>query len=210
MVKDDLQKFFKRVRKKYKCKHYSVGEYGSKTGRPHYHSVVFGVLLTQEELQEFWPLGQVMVGTSTEASIKYVAGYVSKKLGIYPGDKADRPPEFQVMSQGIGKQWAQENLVDTLLEGALVLRGRKLPIPRTYVDWMEEIFPEAVEGFRIRQQVETDLALSERILELYPEAGGKNWSELTESEKGNVLFKLREVGQTVHENLMAEQKMRGK
>ena len=114
------------------------------------------------------------------------------------------------MSQGIGKQWAQENLVDTLLEGALVLRGRKLPIPRTYVDWMEEIFPEAVEVFRIRQQVETDLALSERILELYPEAGGKNWSELTESEKGNVLFKLREVGQTVHENLMAEQKMRGK
>lgn len=42
--KEDLQKFFKRLRKNTgyeKIKYYAVGEYGEKNQRPHYHAIVF-------------------------------------------------------------------------------------------------------------------------------------------------------------------------
>lgn len=41
LVKADLQKFFKRLRKSIKVRYFAVGEYGSKFGRPHYHIILF-------------------------------------------------------------------------------------------------------------------------------------------------------------------------
>lgn len=41
LVKSDLQKFFKRLRKKISFRYFAVGEYGSKFGRPHYHVLFF-------------------------------------------------------------------------------------------------------------------------------------------------------------------------
>lgn len=44
LVKSDIQKFFKRLRKKInkKIKTLYCGEYGDKFGRPHYHAIIFG------------------------------------------------------------------------------------------------------------------------------------------------------------------------
>lgn len=39
--KRDLQKFFKRLRKKIKFRYFAVGEYGGQTIRPHYHILFF-------------------------------------------------------------------------------------------------------------------------------------------------------------------------
>lgn len=41
LCKADLQKFFKRLRKKIKFRYFAVGEYGGKNGRPHYHILFF-------------------------------------------------------------------------------------------------------------------------------------------------------------------------
>lgn len=41
LVKSDLQKFFKRLRKSIKVRYFAVGEYGSKFGRPHFHIILF-------------------------------------------------------------------------------------------------------------------------------------------------------------------------
>ena len=46
LCKEDLQKFFKRLRYYYKwkkIKYYAVGEYGTKTERPHYHAIIFNL-----------------------------------------------------------------------------------------------------------------------------------------------------------------------
>jgi len=44
--KRDLQKFFKRLRKKYepkKIRYYACAEYGEKSFRPHYHAAIFNI-----------------------------------------------------------------------------------------------------------------------------------------------------------------------
>lgn len=46
LKKDDLQKFFKRLRKDFKyIRYYASGEYGTQTQRPHYHCIIFGLSL---------------------------------------------------------------------------------------------------------------------------------------------------------------------
>ena len=61
--KPDLQKFFKRLRKKYKDKevrYYAAGEYGSNTFRPHYHAIIFGLSL--EDFSDLRPRGRNELG----------------------------------------------------------------------------------------------------------------------------------------------------
>lgn len=46
--KEELQRFFKRLSKKFGegIRYYAVGEYGSKTMRPHYHAIIWNLPLT--------------------------------------------------------------------------------------------------------------------------------------------------------------------
>lgn len=127
-----FQKFLKRLRKSYgKVRYYAVGEYGSRTFRPHYHAIIFGwfpsdaqihhfeeghPVYISDQLQRLWsdpetkkPYGFVTVGQVTDASIAYVAKYCMKKI---TGKKADdwykgRLPESTHMSlkPGIGSGW---------------------------------------------------------------------------------------------------------
>ena len=73
--KDDLRLFWKRLRRRQsrKIKYYVVGEYGSKTYRPHYHAIVFNVEST-DYFVEAWPAGHVDVGTVTDKSVGYTVG----------------------------------------------------------------------------------------------------------------------------------------
>lgn len=93
----DLQDFWKRLRKKVgKLRYYSVGEYGDKTNRPHYHACIFGhafeqdrqilrsepyLLWTSPTLLETWGNGHVSVGALNFQTAQYTASYVTKKLG---------------------------------------------------------------------------------------------------------------------------------
>lgn len=76
-------------------KYLACGEYGDKSGRPHYHACVFnyrpddlvfykntpaGVLYTSPKLAKIWGLGFVTVGDVTASSSSYVARYVMKKV----------------------------------------------------------------------------------------------------------------------------------
>ena len=73
------------------------GEYGTKKGRPHYHLVIFNwipddlkvdhsanvknnnILYKSKTLSKIWGKGRVVVGTASEQTIGYIAGYTSKK-----------------------------------------------------------------------------------------------------------------------------------
>lgn len=129
LVLDDLQRFFKRYRKrvykddKSRFRVYYCGEYGERLGRPHYHALIFGhdfndrkfykttvdgeKLYTSETLQEIWSeegreIGFCTVGDVTFRSAAYCARYIMKKMN---GEKAEehyqgRTPEFSHMSRG--------------------------------------------------------------------------------------------------------------
>jgi len=86
------------------------GEYGERNHRPHYHAALFGAGTEDEKIiRDAWGLGFVFVGTLTQDSAQYIAGYVTKKL-TNPEDERTkeklngRHPEFARMSNrpGIG------------------------------------------------------------------------------------------------------------
>lgn len=101
LVKKDLQDWFKRVRKKgYNFRYYAVGEYGSKTFRPHYHVILFGEV-PDDVIRKTWHLGQVHIGKVTQASINYCLGYLSHSRTWQMKHHRARP--FTLMSRGRGK-----------------------------------------------------------------------------------------------------------
>lgn len=144
----DLQCFIKRLRHHVPFRYFACGEYGEKSGRPHYHLAVFGQdflggstpiddqLYTHSLLQDTWGKGFVSVGQLTLQSCMYVAGYVSKKLGD--------TKSFSTMSRhpGIGHDWLNRYSDDIRRTGVVVVEGREYPVPLRYMYWKEEEFYE--------------------------------------------------------------------
>lgn len=106
--KDHMQKFMKRLRKEtskvsdLSIRYYSVGEYGTRTERPHYHSIMFNVPLeVMDRLRDIWSLGQVMVGTVTGGSIHYVTKYHLNKHNGWEekGDVREKPFVLSLIAQ---------------------------------------------------------------------------------------------------------------
>lgn len=103
LSKRHLQLFLKRLRKAcgtQRLRYYAVGEYGTRTHRPHYHAIVYGLsLLDGEKVARAWPYGLVHVAECNQHTIQYVAGYVTKKFV-----KRDDPRlrEFSTMSRKPG------------------------------------------------------------------------------------------------------------
>lgn len=153
--KEDLQKFFKRLRKDLslenrKIKYFSCGEYGDELGRPHYHAIVFGLRFDEHDRQlikDNWSFclperfegnknGFQMVHSN---NINYVTGYIRKKLN---GQRAieeygSRQAPFQLVSHGIGLEMAQE-LKDRMSKTGYITRnGVKMSIPRYFIKKLE-------------------------------------------------------------------------
>lgn len=134
LVKGDVQRYIKRLRKKLDIRYYAVGEYGSKTLRPHYHLLIFGAGSTLEEqrfIYSAWNDGMVHIGMITLASIGYVAKYHIGK-SIHPYGSL---PSFALMSKGIGREYLK-NMGDwhlnDLSHGYYQLNQFKKRLPRYY------------------------------------------------------------------------------
>lgn len=100
----DVQLFVKRVRarRKISTRYFASGEYGERSGRPHYHVLLFGVSPTDGCISEAWrawlcgrahvhgsgcdsePIGFVSAEVANAARIAYTAGYCAKKIGDVP------------------------------------------------------------------------------------------------------------------------------
>jgi len=129
----ELQDYFKRLRRELepsRLSYIASGEYGGKTGRPHYHAILYGVD-NADVISSAWCRGQVNIGTVTMESIRYVCGYTLKAKGP-PGPGREIP--FQLFSHRLGRRWAMDHaelLHDTGgIRDGKVLRG----IPRYYRD----------------------------------------------------------------------------
>lgn len=139
---EDLQKFFKKLRKSFaprKLRYFAIGEYGETTHRPHYHAALFGYPTCRkggthfnrhhrccsvcDSVQDAWsrdgqPVGYIHSAELVPATAAYIAGYCTKKLTGPQEDLYDgRIPEFARMSNrpGIGAH-AMEDMASTILE----------------------------------------------------------------------------------------------
>lgn len=94
----DWQLFMKKLRKSrdFPLRFTMCGEYGDRTGRPHYHAAVFGEdfqgdrvfhksgkhgdrIYRSDELDELWGHGHTYIGDVTFESAAYIARYIMKK-----------------------------------------------------------------------------------------------------------------------------------
>lgn len=157
---DDVQKFWKRLRKdlilegRYnttssgnktaKIRYYCVGEYGDTTLRPHYHAIVFGLNYDEHDRQliiDNWRLcdplrfrrGKGFAPVSPE-DIGYVTGYIQKKYSGKKGDEVygDRVPPFMCCSRSLGLSWALENK-HLIQNNLLKLNGSPISVPRYFM-----------------------------------------------------------------------------
>lgn len=166
--KRDLQLFFKRLRKiaparlvkgrrLSSIKYYACGEYGSKTQRPHYHAIIFGLptdwcraynLLTDAWKLDGREIGRVDLRANCLETIAYVSGYVIKSqwnpVDYETGEIEQREPEFAVMSKKLGASYLTPQMVtyhtNNLIGYVTLPSGRISSLPRYY---KEKIFSES-------------------------------------------------------------------
>lgn len=147
--KPHFQKFMKRLRSwindnitdwDLPLKYYAVGEYGSKTHRPHYHLVLFNLpkaMCKNDYIEKFWNMGNTLTGTVTTKSINYVSGYLKKntKQETKHSDD-DRVPECNFPSKGLGKGYLTKAKIEyyrAKMEPYLKdEQGKKRTMPRYY------------------------------------------------------------------------------
>lgn len=143
LVKRDFQLFMKRLRKKYGkgIRFYGCGEYGEKYQRPHYHVIIFNLLLSNlvlvrngkyplykdDVIGRLWTKGFHSIGEVNFETSAYVARYILKKHDRK--DYGKREKEFVLMSRrpGIGLEWLKKNKDDVYpLDAVFMQREGKL------------------------------------------------------------------------------------
>lgn len=141
LVKDEFQRFMKRLRKAQKLvsddklKYYAVGEYGAKTSRPHYHLLLFSCAPSVVcDVDSIWKLGRSHRGGVTLDSVDYVVSYIVEK----EEQRHFVVPPFALMSKGLGKQYLLDNEEyfrsrDVVVNG----RGYRQAVPRYYRDLLK-------------------------------------------------------------------------
>lgn len=183
LLPSDVQKFIKRLRRhlEYRPKikqdgrdhvdkpirYFCVGEYGTKSRRPHYHLIVFGwkpsdmvfheergkgegryVISRSAQVEKLWTYGFSTVCEVNVGVAKYCAQYVTKKFARFDEVNSENDwicPEFTLQSVkngGIGSPWL-EKYYQQLRTGFVTVsdgkRVSKCSIPRYYYDRLRKI-----------------------------------------------------------------------
>lgn len=176
LCKSHLQNFWKSLRQEFHNDHiryFACGEYGSKTKRPHYHAIVYGlhlddlqfykrsnlndVYFNSPRLDKVWKKGFVVVGQVTWNSCAYVARYVVKKAQSEVSNmysEFNMIPEFVVMSRrpGIGKNYYVNHKYDFIDFGETYesdgKRSLRFQMPRYFESIMELENPEELKKYK--------------------------------------------------------------
>lgn len=183
--KPAYQRFLKRLRfasAPVRLRFLGCGEYGDNLGRPHYHFIILGrsfredrkrwkrgsdgnQLYVSDSLRALWPYGDSLIGSVSLQSAGYVARYALKKVN---GAKAaehyqGRTPEFMTCSQGLGGRWFDEFSSDVFPDDFVVMKGKRLRVPRYYDKQLPEDYLQEVKARRVeRAQLHADNNTPER------------------------------------------------
>ena len=110
-------------------RYFIIGEYGGKTGRPHYHVLIFNLpyINNLEKFIEFcWGHGDnIHIGDVSNKSVLYTVSYMISEL-------LQKDSVFRVMSKGIGKNYVTANKARHGQTKDLfgMINNKKVPLPR--------------------------------------------------------------------------------
>lgn len=153
-----------------RLRYVACGEYGTRTKRPHYHAIVFGLmprdahrpdpkaLMHSELLDEIWGLGSIGIGTFSKASAQYVAQYTIKaqqrEYADEDGVVLHRPFLRASRRPAIGLSWL-ERFAPDLSQGFALADTDAVKIPRYYRKKLAELYPDlsAVVEAQIRNAI---------------------------------------------------------
>lgn len=105
-----LTLYFKKLRKhNFKFKYFAAGEYGEKSGRPHYHVIMFFEKdFNFIELEKHWEHGNVTTYVATEGMLRYVTKDMLKETDLFQDVPRVLRPHLLV-SNGIGIDYVKKN-----------------------------------------------------------------------------------------------------
>lgn len=189
--------------------HMTVGEYGTKTKRPHWHVILFNYwpddarrvrtgkgghpVFNSQELTEMWGHGHTEIGTVTSESAAYVARYSAKDL--VHGDDGHDYKAICKRSTGtaIGRTYFERFYDNILKLGYVTWNNQKAALPRYYEKWAQKNAPDAfIQYLSLKSQRGVSLAAAEEKRQLeYIEANAKRgWGRpnlITEHEKAKAI-----------------------
>lgn len=184
LVKRDCQLFLKRLRKAVepdRIRFYLCGEYGGQTERPHYHVILYGLRLPEDDLcvykrsprgdvyynskllSRVWPFGYVVVGRVTWETCAYTSRYVTKKLTGAESDyyrAFNLLPPFSLMSRrpGIARNYydshSDSDLGHLSMDAQIVVApGKFSSIPRYFESIIEREDPSYFEQHKEARKI---------------------------------------------------------
>ena len=178
--KEDIRGFIKRLRRAVdrrkpgtRISYLVVSEYGPKTGRPHYHGIIFGWEFPDIELdpeptqkgnrmfkselcERIWKKGRCRIGTAdTGEAAKYCMDYLGKESSQWIGVDG-RPDQFKMQSTcpAIGRTYYERWGKDIYPDDFIVIDGIKTPVPRVFDKWYEEDDPEGYARIKRKRNAE--------------------------------------------------------
>jgi len=115
-----------------KLAYYGVSEYGGKTGRSHWHYILFNIRDTSS-ISLAWIKGRIQIDECNINTIDYVLKYMIKDR---ENDQPAGKKECSFMSKGIGMQGITEEFIKQISEPennqVVNSRGHKVALPRIY------------------------------------------------------------------------------
>jgi len=182
VLRSHLHAFFRVLREQYPdLRYFAAAEYGSHTGRAHYHAHIFtSKPLLPAILRQAWPFGIIHQGDTEPASLDYCLGYLLKDRKLLTWPIESRFPEFRLYSQGMGKHALAHLLLDgTELPREFRVFGKKWPIGRYLRDRAkrmgytvterEAVVLEALQAKALRPLLLDSKATQEQIEKAYSE-----------------------------------------
>ncbi|AXL14790.1 replication initiator protein [Microviridae sp.] len=159
----------------YMCGEY--GKDGDLLGRAHFHAIIFNhqfddlepykmnhsgdTVYISPKLEKLWTHGYVSVGECNLSTAGYVARYCMKKINgeqaeshyqkpdLQTGELKPVIPEYNAMSNGIGKKWLEKYWKDCI-KGYITLDGTRYKIPKYYINQIERLAPNDEHEILIR------------------------------------------------------------
>jgi len=130
---EEILRKYNGIQEDGKLAYYGVSEYGGKTGRSHWHYILFNVRDTSS-ISMSWRMGRIQIDQCNINTIDYCLKYMVKDHEGY--DYENRIKEKSYMSKGLGLPAMTKNLLTHIKtpEGNMVLnqRGQRVALPRYY------------------------------------------------------------------------------
>lgn len=187
----DMKKFLNSLRQYFHrkkhdgIKYFYAGEYGSTTGRPHFHIILLNCPLDPKqfydphiddnfkahwksnEIEKFWKEGIIDICECEWSCAAYVARYCTKKIS-YKTDKTEyykqgKMPEYVRMSKGIGFNYLKKNIDQIYEQDGIIMKtvqgnvGSNKP-PKAFDRKLEEWNPELMEMIKKSRQTAAERA----------------------------------------------------